>query len=448
MKTSPKIYASCLLFIVFFSNPSIQIQAQDANPTDLSGFESNELYDVDDETPLTTDESLLIRTLYRATRTSQKSFRQFQQYSEALTPKNLLEEPQESRFYVFQRKAIASKVARVEIPSGSATEGFSHFWMVAANLDGSPVLIASHTVPREWSQMKTLNEPIEFTGFFYGIKSLSQFRNDDQSVPVFVTNRLSWFPGASSETSDSYKLLSKLGVDMGMLDVVRSNHGKSLSSDESEYFYQLMKAAKKTGEDPSLLENAKPVGFLDLLQDPRGMLGQTCEIEGNVRRVIPVPLSRERQALLGIEQFYEMDIFVSLTDLPSIKVTNAAGEKIEYKDRFPVTIHVPELSGPIEEYRHKRIKIQGFYYRFWNFQSEFTKELGAERGQMCPIVIGFAPRIVKSSTRLLDWILTMGTGVFVVALGGLIWYLRRSDQNLTSPLKRLDELPEKIQIDE
>ena len=141
----------------------------------------------------------------------------------------------------------------------------------------------------------------------------------------------------------------------------------------------------------------------------------------------------------------KMDMYISLNDVATIRATDKDGNEVVYKDRFPVTVHLASLPEPEKEYRHHKVRVKGFFYRLWSYQSEFAKETN-QGSQLSPLLIGFKPTVLRASTKMLDTILTIGGVVFVVGLFGLIWFLRRGDQLSTNPLNRSDDLPDKVEI--
>ena len=76
-------------------------------------------------------------------------------------------------------------------------------------------------------------------------------------------------------------------------------------------------------------------------------------------------------------------MFPSL-DGGKIVVKNKSGKEIEYK-RFPITVCCLELPTgfSIESIERQSVLIDGFFFRFWKYQSDKTDAAGAS-GQVSP----------------------------------------------------------------
>lgn len=446
MRSNRSLEFGWSLFVVLFAS---HVAAQQESPSSLSGFESNELYQVEDGVALDPDDPMLRQLLSRCSSTSTASWDRYAQFSSAVSNEKLLESPQKNRFWVFQRQALVTRIARQKLPEGLATQEFSEYWLLIATDDEQTYAIVSRTIPKSWRRLEKLNEPIEMTGFFFGMKTIPNFVEAGQSVPLFVCDRVSWFPDREMKELNlgaSQLYLASQGVDLGYLDMMRQNQKRRMLKEEGDYFYQMLSAAIYSQENPDQVGKLPSIGFRDLIQDPNQHVGSVIEIEGTVRRIVAVPIvSEARRKELGIDQFYEMDMYVSLKDIATIHATDKNGKEIVYKDRFPVTVHMATLPEPVTEYAHHRVRVKGFFYRLWSYQSEFSKQTN-QASQPSPLLISFEPKILRASTRQLDLILTVGGVAFVLGVFSLIWFLRMSDRRSNSALSRTEELPEKIEI--
>ena len=413
---------------------------QEELPTDLSGFETGDLFVVEDDIPLDLDNPFLSRLVYKSQVVSQESFSRYETYSKEVDLKAVKNDPQDFRFWVFRRSGTVVRAEKHRLPEEIATPELNEFWLLHVDMDGETAIVVSKVVPKAWAKSKKLNEPIEFTGFFFGLQSHELFLGMPESVPIFACNRVGWFPTElSSQIGPSHLLLASQGVDMSALDVLRASHSQRLRSSESEFFYQFIGAAK-TLEDSPELEDIATLGFVDLF-DWSKAIGQVVEVEGNVIRVLSVAIDEKRQAELGVEQLYELNL-----SLPLDQKINVQGGEV-YEHRFPVSVQVNSLPLPPQELKGKRVRVKGFFYRFWNYQSDGSKEAGS-RGQPAPLVIGFKPRIVKVNTGQVDFIFTTAAILFMIIVLGAIWILRRSDNNPDNVLnKKKASLPEKIDIE-
>ena len=427
-------------FVVWVAYPVCTVWGQEDLPTDLSGFESNDLFGVEDDVPLDADDDFLTRLIYRAGTVSKKAMRDEADASKEVENSALKAAPQDYRFWVFHRSAVVTRMARHQLPEDVATPEFKNYWLLHVKIGGETCLVISKQVPPTWGKLKEMNEPIQFYDFFFGLKSQESFLQQPESVPVFVCDRVSWYPNkASTDIVESHLLLARQGVDLASLDALRSAHGRRLSEAESEFFYQFLRAAKAVDESPDLLDSVETIEFFDLFRSWKKSTGRVVEIDGIVSRALPVVIDADRQAELGTEQVYELDLYVPLDR--TIKVRD-----VEYDSRFPVTVQVLSLPMSPEEMKGKRIRVKGFFYRFWNYQSVYTQEAGTG-GQMAPLVIGFNPREVKVSTGQIDFLLTVAAIVFVVGAVAMMWFLRRGDKNESNVLqKKKEAMPEQIDI--
>lgn len=437
--------ALCLLLLIVAG----QTLGQEETPASLSGFESSELYGVEDNVALDPADQMLHQLVYRSRSVSHESLDRFSQFSKNVDDGLLMDKPQDHRFWVFRRKATVTRIARKTLPDDLATEEFGEYWLLIAKQDQQTVAIVSRTIPATWRRLESLAEPIEFAGFFFGLKKLGNLVDSKESVPVFVCDRVSWYPDRELEKGaigPSQLYLASHGVDLGYLDLVKKNQKRKMLAEEGDIFYQILAAAAQSQEDLAAVNDLKPIGFLELIQHPDEHVGQVVEIEGRVRRIVEVPItSEERREQLGIDHFYEMDMYVSLNDVATIRATDKDGKEVVYKDRFPVTVHLTSLPELEDEYRHHKVRVRGFFYRLWSYQSEYAKKTN-QGSQLSPLLIGFKPTVLRASTKMLDTILTVGGIVFVVGLLGLIWFLRKGDKGSANPLNRSEDLPEKIEI--
>lgn len=426
-----------------------QALGQEETPASLSGFESTELYGVEDNIRFDPGDEMLNRLVFRGRSVSKDSLDRFEQFSKNVDDETLIREPQEHRFWVFDRHATATKIARQRLPEELSTEEFDEYWLIIANRGEQKYAIISRTIPTTWRKLESLSEPIQFAGFFFGLKKLPGFVETDQSVPVFVCERVSWYPDHQIDEGAigaSQLFLASRGVDFGYLDLINKNQKRKMFAEESDFFYQMLSAAARSQDDSAQVSDLQPISFLELIQAPNQHVGQVVEIEGRVRRIVEVPITSEKRIEeLGIDHFYEMDMYVSLKDVATIRATDKDGNEVVYKDRFPVTVHLASLPGPEEDFRHHKIRIRGFFYRLWSYQSEYAKQTN-QGAQLSPLLIGFKPTVLRASTKMLDTILAVGGIVFVIGLLGLIWFLRKGDKGSSNPLNRSEELPEKIEI--
>ena len=193
---------------------------QEETPASLSGFESTELFGVEDNVDMDPNGEMLRRLIFRSRTVSNESLERYSQFSKGVDDELLIKESQEHRFWVFRRKAVVSRIARQQLPDDLATEEFKDYWLLIAKQGEQTYAIVTRTIPTTWRKLESLEEPIEFTGFYFGLKKLPGFVESGQSVPMFVCNRVSWYPERTVEDAigDSQLYLASQGVDLGYLD--------------------------------------------------------------------------------------------------------------------------------------------------------------------------------------------------------------------------------------
>jgi hypothetical protein len=443
---SQLLWSGCCVLLLLLIQPGF---SQEELPSSLSGFESSDLFAVTDDVELDTKDAMLRQLVYLCQSLSAESLEHFLEYSKDVSDQQLNDDIQQYRFWVFQKRGRVVRVGRQKLPDELATPEFKEFWLLIVEDGDQTYAVVCRTVPSSWGGIESLSEPIEVTGFLFGRKQMPQFVKSGESIPLFVCDRVSWFPDKESSKANlgaAQLYLASQGVDFGFLDMIRRNQKRGMLAEENRYFYQMIKAATVAQRDPSQVADLPSVGFVELITASNKHLGSVVEIEGNVRRIVAVPItSKAERERLGIDQFYELDMYIPLADIATVKAKDKDGNDIEYNDRFPVTVHIPSLPEAVTEYRHNRVRVKGFFYRMWSFQSEFAKQTN-QKGQMSPLIIGFEPKIYRASTQTFDTILTVGAVGFILGLFALIFYLRRSDQNSQSPLRRNDELPETVEI--
>ena len=123
------------------------------------------------------------------------------------------------------------------------------------------------------------------------------------------------------------------------------------------------------------------------------------------------------------------------------------GSELDYQ-RFPITVCCPKLPNgmSIQEVERKQCVIEGYFFRFWKYQSART-DLVESTGQLSPLIIAKQPVLVETGLDVLDQGLlffVLGTAALIIFL---ISYFRFVDRNQKPPLENiLENLPEKIDI--
>jgi hypothetical protein len=271
------------------------------------------------------------------------------------------------------------------------------------------------------------------------------------------------------EVGSAQVLLANFGVDIGQFDFVRAASNKPITRAESGIFYQLLAAANniaESGEYPG-----GDVTFQDLLKDPSRHYGAAVRIDGFVRRVVRIAVNEgDVRSKLGTDGYYELDMFVPIgenriivnkptaagiessspnssekvdADATAETVSRADADHIIYEHRFPATVCVVDLPAPPEQLEGKRVVVDGFFMKLWNYESRFTEKVQLPSGQTAPLVIGLRPRLVRVGLGGIDWMLAIFAGV-LVAIAIAIGWLIRSEFGKSARGGKSASLPDEI----
>jgi hypothetical protein len=295
------------------------------------------------------------------------------------------------------------------------------------------------------------------------------------SRPVYlvVARRIAWHPDTPREpvVSLGMSILGSLGMDVGLLDQVRS-HGRLRTgdaaeaaryNDQREAFYQMLNAAGRIGANQlvrfangnldtirgeweremkaarddnrralarEVIERAKDGRYsvAPLFNDAARQIGQLIVVDGAARRVVHVnadatadgkPSDVARR--FGTDDYYEMQVFT------------------DDSQNYPLMFCVRELPAglPIGDDLHVPVRIAGFFFKDWLYTTRGTRDLetgellpGEGKQQHAPLLVGRAPILLqleegKGTARL------VGGGLFLLALGGIwatAWWLSRGDR--------------------
>jgi hypothetical protein len=340
---------------------------------------------------------------------------------------------------------------------------------------GGNAVVITRQLPRSWTQIQPLAEPVSVSGMF--MKQLPAGGDDDaQDNPenLFVAKRVEWHPTTSREPAISLgmSILGSLGMDVGLLDQVRS-HGpldtgiaadRPRFNDEREAFYQMLVAAGKIGAN-QLIRIAKGnlgtiraqwerelretrdlkrqalahevikraeaglYSFALLFFDGKRQIGQPAVFDGIARRVVRVDSSvradngspSDVARRFGIDHYYEMQVFT------------------DDSQNYPLVCCVREVPAGLSmgDDLHVPVRVAGFFFKDWRYTTRGTRDLetgellpGEGKQQHAPLLIGRAPVLLKIEDER-GMARLVGGGLFLLALGGIwaaAWWLSRGDR--------------------
>jgi hypothetical protein len=427
-----------MLFVLAWLPVTADLQAQDEDPlripSSLSGLSVSQADQVEDSQPLDFENELLIRLLYRVSKISQKNFLLFSQYTQELAISDVLQNSRKHRFWVFDLRGRAKHVEVHKFVDDDPDSGLKVCYIVDLVLPtGEAVKVVARAVPRAWIGNALLDQQAGFRGFYFGtINTGASSEQDAPSVqPLFVSDRIAWFPDQVAEDMGvgvSHVLLAGQGVDIGLLDEVKKQNTLPLSAADTECFFQMLSASRaiQAKEIPTASTD-----FVGLMQDPTKHFGDSVRVQGRVRRCVPVEIEdQEISSQLGFDRYYELDMLVPLGD-QCIVVKNGPTQTLEYRDRFPVTVCLVHLNPGMtaESLRNQDLVVDGFFYRFWKYQSEFTDQEQAAGGQVSPLIIGLSPVWIVEVGPGIDRLLTFSMlGLLVGAVVLFLWMRPGNDK--------------------
>ena len=459
------------------------------SPAAVSGFDESEVRAIEDEKPLTRTDPNLIRLLYRAAKTSDRNFRKHAAQNSKVTLPQIAESPRQHRLQVFRLRGRVQKFTPMVGSQKLAESGDGHPFCMLTIVDesGKQFLVAvpvkqtaggvlKVNAPKNWLNKSELNQPVELNAYYLANFDLAAsqelvskttstreaLRLESDVAPTFVTNRIRWFPDQTNESLGvhaDHVLLASQGVDLTALDIVARNNNRQMRADESEYFYQLIRATKKITPD----QLQQSLGFEKLLQSPGDSLGRSVSFEGRVRRATRVQISDSYQAsIIGANHYFMLDLIVPLGDSKIVVNTKRVREgdeengpdgktespSITYDNRFPVTVCVGELPCSEKDLEKQNVLINGFFFRLWNYPSEYVDQHIDDGGQTSPLIIGLTPTIRQSQAEegrsfLSQMVFGLAAAIMLLGIFAM-WYLRHTDSASKARSKEREELPDEI----
>lgn len=434
-----------LIFLVLYvwggiGNPAIA-QVQDDTKIALSGFSVSETFSIEDRKPLSLEEPNLLRLVYRLWQTSIDNLEKYSQYTRDVSWQKLLEDPAGFRLQVFKVSGRIKSVERIRRPEAEDELKFVYRCQGVTN-SKQPFEVLSLHCPASWAKLEELDEPVTLLGFFFGLvtpSGNSELQDLDASVPLLLTKQIFWYPvepDSDMGVTASHTLLAAHGVDIAGFDLVRREDRKALGSNDARTFYQLLAAVDEINSVAGDRSD-----HMELLRKPTSY-GQQVAFRARVRKCSVV--RADAVELPKLKQFYQLIVFPDLRDAgdePTMVEIGKGEEKLAYR-RFPFTVCCRELPAGMtpSQIENQQVIIEGFYYRFWQFDAQRTREteVGA---QISPIIIADRPIMIESTFGELQRIFGLVLLVVIGVLGivGLAMY-RTAKRTAKSKL----DLPDRI----
>ena len=355
----------------------------------------------------------------------------------------LVEDPEADRGQLF---SLSGRVTRVELrrPWPEVVERFElkRYYRCEFILDDrQPAVIFAENVPKQWQEGGPVDERAGAFGLFLKFAG----KDPGRPVPVFVAQRMAWYPPTP---------LGNLGMDVGLLDNVvnRTGLGRSRRLDdqqevsraarEREAFYAMLDAVGRA-EPGQLLRQAdqqlKHAGqklkrtdkqgyehfsVVPLFMEAEKQHGRLVSLSGRARRVVRVRVDdADVVARFGIDHYYEISLF---TD-------DSEGNPLVFCVR-ELPKGMPTGDGP--EYS-EQVRVAGFFFKLWSYHvapSAQVPEAGRSAPrQPAPLLIGRRPVWYPQteSPLISPTVGAIAGGLFVLALLGVwlaMWQSGRADK--------------------
>ena len=410
----------------------------------LSGMSEQDLAAMSDGEALDPSNDQFRKLLYRTGTVDGAVLHRWSARSKDVSMDQLSADPAAFRFHPFSMDVQVNSIRRFKFAPEDAKDFLSGFYYANCQADqGTDFVLISRSSIASWQATEQLAQPqqIRFDGFYLG--NLSVELNQESGIsarPVFIARRFAWYPEQENESLrvDAAKVaLAKAGVDISLLDIVKSRKGKTIGNRESTCYWQMLAACKTV----DAINPESRIGFATILRSPIDSVGKAASVRGRVRQCVPVTVtSAEAMELLGVDTFYQLTIFPDLNGRP-IEVGTRDGDPEVYQNAFPVTVCTLELPDgyDFESIVGSTFQCDGFFYRIWSYPSERTED-SSLAGQPSPLIMASSMLKVESSSGQLKTMLGVILLTMFVAIGFIGWIVHRSRR----PVSRTD-LPEKIE---
>lgn len=369
-----------------------------------------------------------------------------------VTIEQLTASPNDLRGKLCHLEGVLADVA-VEQPDATAAERFelpqySRCRVLVGRSDDS-VTVYAITAPKAWPNGASAQQArVGFDGIYVKLGG-----PDDEPQPVFVAQRIAWYPTGP---------LGDLGMDVGLLDPIQDNTGAPITSAEREGFYQLLHCVQRANL-PRLIQlaeqnvhrlradvqkaNPRPTaieGAVEgaLFNQPERHRGELFLIEGTARRTTLIRVAdADVTARMEIDHYYQMEVFT-------------AGSQGN-----PLVVCLRELPEGMPQGNdiYEAVRIPAFFFKKWAYRVPVLNNAPADakpehRLQLAPLLI--APSAVWFPPAPNNPLRGLFTGLLILlvllATYWAVWRYTRGDRQFRrkriAPLfepeggKSLDEL--------
>lgn len=330
---------------------------------------------------------------------------------------------------LFSLEGQVSEIRGVDVPpiADRPESGFKAFLLQLKGTDGTSCWVAACEIPNAWSEGTDLNLHAACDGYF-----LKWVDHDGTKTPLFATRRMAWRPASSAEgVSEDLVRLGRAGIDVGLLDWVRARVGQKLERGETMALLQLIAKSKQVFVDRTELPE---LDLVELLQNSRGKEGTSARMVGTVDRITPIDVSDNPYARwLGIERYYQLDMFVSIGNRRINITDKSQGDPLTFEFDYPATVIVAELPAELQhgQAAGTLVEMPVVFYRLWSFPTIMSQRVDPDRQQVAPLFVGGAPKVISASPRAFSTSVAVLVGALVVGIGLFclwLWATGRRDR--------------------
>jgi len=426
----------------------------------LYGFDDSYFAKLPDSTPLDDNQTEpILRGLFAVRKFTRTELAQWRRPGKELS-RWLADAPKHAGEVIALRGRL-KRVARVR-PDDQVARRFDmpRYFRCEVELStpATTATIFALAVPRAWlsdsEDQRDLNERCGCLGVFLKRQS----SDAEQPAPVFLTQRMAWYP-----EEGNFATLGNLGFDAGLIDGVRDKVSLAQSTDlEREAFYQLLDAMGRTapGElhavaatelntakqlwatDLKSLDRADPSAesrrgeltrrlsrasdgaddVTPLFNEPEQTRGRLVTLVGTARRAIEIRVDDpDVRARFGIDHYFEIELVTpdSRSNPIAICVREAP----------------PEM--PLGENIHEPVRVSGFFLKTWGFRTAQSHEAaeGQIRKQLAPLLIGRDVQSLRApaeSETAGSWLIAGVVAAVALVFAG-VWWVGRGSRKVALP---------------
>ncbi len=331
--------------------------------------------------------------------------------------------PDDFSRYQFRAVRVCGSLTKIEPWPALDPDATPPFWKLSLTIDGGPAVVAVVSwIPAVWQKSVLPLRRVCLSGLV--VAPLQADKGDQPGGAwLLASHHAHWMPETVDEAGGitaGVVALGEHGFDAGMIDEIRRVGSGPMRVGERVVFDAFLNAVSRTGEaDWARLLQKNEVGSIaTILRRPDQVIASPVGLQGTVRRVTEIGN--------GIHQ---LELFVE-TGRKSIGITNAAGERIGFGPRLPVTVVLPESVAMPDGTDGSLVAVDAYAYRFWSYESGFSAASGIESGQTVPLVVGWRVRLVETGRATVDAVLGWAITLLVGAVGMIVvavWWMNRRD---------------------